>query len=94
MKRSSVVVALLLTVVVVTSAWAQVLPGLGFAVRTGGGAGELGSVGEYSWGGLGGTYFWIDPKEEMIAVWMAQGPGQREHYRRLFKSLVLQAIAD
>jgi CubicO group peptidase (beta-lactamase class C family) len=68
--------------------------GLGFAVRTGGGAGELGSVGEYSWGGFGGTYFWIDPKEEMIAVWMAQGPGQREHYRRLFKSLVLQAIAD
>ena len=31
-------------------------------------------------GGLGGTYFWIDPKEEMIAVWI--------------KSLVLQAIAD
>jgi hypothetical protein len=45
-------------------------------------------------GGLDGTYFWIDPKEEMIAMWMAQGPGQREHYRRLFKSFVLQAIAD
>ena len=68
--------------------------GLGFAVRTGGGAGELGSVGEHYWSGFGGTYFWIDPKEEMIAVWMAQGPGQREYYRRLFKSLVLQAIVD
>ena len=68
--------------------------GLGFAVRTGGGTGDLGSVGEYGWGGFGGTSFWIDPKEEMIAVWMAQGPGQREYYRRVFKSLVLQAIAD
>lgn len=68
--------------------------GLGFAVRTGGGTGDLGSIGEYGWGGFGGTYFWIDPKEEMIAVWMAQGPGQREHYRRLFKSLVLQALVD
>ena len=68
--------------------------GLGFSVRTGGGAGELGSVGELSWGGLGGTYFWIDPKEELVAVWMAQGPGQRDYYRRVFKSLVLQAIVD
>jgi CubicO group peptidase (beta-lactamase class C family) len=68
--------------------------GLGFDVRTGGGAATLGSIGEYSWGGFGGTYFWVDPKEELVAVWMAQGPGQREHYRRVFKSLVLQAIAD
>jgi CubicO group peptidase (beta-lactamase class C family) len=68
--------------------------GLGFSVRTGGGAGELGSIGEFWWAGLGGTYFWIDPKEELVAVWMAQGPGQREYYRRVFKSLVLQAIVD
>ena len=68
--------------------------GLGFDVRTGGGGAVLGSIGEYSWGGLGGTYFWVDPKEELVAVWMAQGPGQRDHYRRVFKALVLQAIAD
>jgi CubicO group peptidase (beta-lactamase class C family) len=68
--------------------------GLGFDVRTGGGAAMLGSIGEYSWAGFGGTNFWVDPKEELIAVWLAQGPGQRDHYKRVFKSLVLQAIAD
>lgn len=69
--------------------------GLGFAVRKDAGvADEPGSVGEYYWAGFGGTFFWIDPKEELIAIWMAQGPGQRDHYRRIFKNLVLQAVVD
>ncbi len=68
--------------------------GLGFAVRTGGGAGSLGSTGEYNWGGFGGTYFWIDPKEQLVAIWMAMGPGQRTYYREIVKSLVVQATAD
>lgn len=69
--------------------------GLGFAVRKDAGVvTEPGSVGEYFWGGFGGTYFWIDPKEELIAIWMAQGPGQRDYYRRVFKNFVLQAVVD
>ncbi len=69
--------------------------GLGFAVRKEIGlAGEPGSVGEYNWGGLGGTFFWIDPKEELLAIWMAQGPGQRTHYRGVFKNLVMQALVE
>jgi CubicO group peptidase (beta-lactamase class C family) len=69
--------------------------GPGFAVRrTSGGATELGSAGEYNWGGFGGTYFWVDPKEELVAVWMAQGPGQRPYYRQVIKSLVMQALVD
>jgi CubicO group peptidase (beta-lactamase class C family) len=69
--------------------------GLGFAVRRpAGGAGELGSTGEYNWGGFGGTYFWVDPREELVAVWMAQGPGQRPYYRQVIKSLVMQALID
>jgi CubicO group peptidase (beta-lactamase class C family) len=67
--------------------------GLGFAVRTADGiAGQAGSVGEYNWGGYGGTYFWVDPREDMFAIWMAQGPGQRDHYRGVFKNLVMQAL--
>lgn len=67
--------------------------GLGFAVRLGSGeASNAGSAGDYSWGGLAGTYFWNDPKENMTAIWMMQGPYQREYYRNLFKNLVYGAF--
>ena len=47
--------------------------GLGFAVAMNqGDIGELGSVGEYNWGGAAGTRFWIDPAEELIGVFMVQ----------------------
>jgi CubicO group peptidase (beta-lactamase class C family) len=69
--------------------------GLGFAVRKELGlASEPGSVGEYNWGGLGGTFFWVDPKEELVGIWMAQGPGQRTYYRGVFKNLVMQALVE
>jgi CubicO group peptidase (beta-lactamase class C family) len=49
--------------------------GLGFAVRAEPGASAVeGSVGEMSWGGAGGTYFWLDPKESMLVVVMMQAP--------------------
>jgi CubicO group peptidase (beta-lactamase class C family) len=39
--------------------------------------------------------FWVDPKEELVAVFLANTPGPvRRHYRELVKSLVLQAIVD
>ena len=67
--------------------------GLGFAVRVASGeAGTDGSVGDANWGGLGGTYFWIDPKEKMAVVWMAQGPGQRGYYRQLVRNRVYGAL--
>jgi CubicO group peptidase (beta-lactamase class C family) len=70
--------------------------GLGFAVRTGSGMSTLpGSVGEFMWGGYGGTFFWVDPKEEIVAVYMSQAPGpSRQYYRRLFKQLVYQALVE
>src|SRR2546425_5761475 len=68
--------------------------GLGFAVRQGAGvAATPGSAGEYMWAGFGGTYFWIDPKEELVGVLMTQAPSpERSYYRKLFKQLVYQAI--
>lgn len=70
--------------------------GLGFAVRQGAGvAGVPGSAGEFMWGGFAGTYFWIDPKEQLVAVYMTQAPSPiRAYYRRLFKALVYSAILD
>jgi len=70
--------------------------GLGFMVRQGPGvAGVPGSAGEFMWGGALGTFFWVDPKEELVAVYMTQAGGPtRQFYRRLIKDLVYQAIAD
>jgi CubicO group peptidase (beta-lactamase class C family) len=68
--------------------------GLGFMVRQGPGlAGVPGSEGEYMWAGAGGTFFWIDPKEQLAVVYMAQTPGAiRPYYRRMIKALVAQAL--
>ncbi len=70
--------------------------GLGFAVRQGPGvAGVPGSAGEFMWAGYAGTYFWVDPKEEIVGIYMTQAPSPiRAYYRKLFKQLVYQAIAD
>ena len=47
--------------------------GLGFEVRTRVGDSAIaGSVGEYGWAGNAGTLFWIDPKEQLIAIYMVQ----------------------
>ena len=67
--------------------------GLGFAVRTEPGRSPVpGSVGEFFWGGVTGTYFWIDPREQMIAVLMLAAPDQRLHYRYLTRQLVYAAL--
>src|SRR5712664_729116 len=56
----------------------------------------IGSAGEYRWGGAAGTAFLIDPKEQMVVVFMTQNqPGAPRRYdRELFQQLVYQAIVD
>ena len=67
--------------------------GLGFAVRTQDGmAPYAGSVGQFFWSGMAGTFFWIDPKEDLFAIFMSQGPGQREYFRTLVRSMVYAAV--
>lgn len=70
--------------------------GLTFAVNLGPGKnGGIGSEGEYYWGGAAGTRFWIDPKEEMIGVFMVQIlPHTGLTYGSEFKQLAYQAISD
>ena len=71
--------------------------GLGFAVRKETGLSWVtGSAGEYRWGGAAGTAFWVDPKEQMVVVWMTQGqPGPRRgEDRDLFRQLVQAALVD
>ena len=67
--------------------------GLGVAVRTQPGINPLpGSVGNYYWGGALGTYFWIDPREEVVAILLTQAPEDRLRYRYLIQQMVYQAM--
>jgi CubicO group peptidase (beta-lactamase class C family) len=68
--------------------------GLGLAVRREAGMGQTpGTAGEFFWGGVAGTYFWVAPKEELYAVMMVQAPRQRDYFRQLFRTLVYSALA-
>ncbi len=53
-----------------------------------------GSVGEYYWAGYAGTYFWVDPKEELIGVYMMQSVRQLLPFATSFKTLVVQSIVE
>ncbi len=67
--------------------------GLDFAVVEDAGlAGEAGSDGEYNWGGAAGTRFWIDPKEDVIGIFMVQSIPHRTTLAQHFKALVYQAM--
>ncbi len=69
--------------------------GLGFAVRLEYGQSTWpGSVGGFYWGGYAGTYFWIDPEENLCVSYMSQEPARRQHYRVLFRDLVYQAVIE
>jgi CubicO group peptidase (beta-lactamase class C family) len=68
--------------------------GLGFAVRREAGMGQTpGTAGEFFWGGVAGTYFWVAPKEELYAIMLVQAPRQRDYFRQLFRTLVYGALA-
>jgi CubicO group peptidase (beta-lactamase class C family) len=72
--------------------------GLGVMVQTEGAAYRgLGSVGKNGWGGAAGTWYWVDPKEDLVAVLMIQRMtfgGPPIAISRDFETAVYQAIAD
>jgi CubicO group peptidase (beta-lactamase class C family) len=69
--------------------------GLGFAVRTARGvANPPGSVGELKWDGALGTYFWIDPKEDMFVILMMQTPTHAERIKPMLKRAIYDAFEN
>ncbi len=69
--------------------------GLGFGTRVESGQSEWpGTPGEFYWGGYAGTYFWVDPREDLVPVMMSQEPVRRPHLRSLLRNLVYQAIIE
>jgi CubicO group peptidase (beta-lactamase class C family) len=68
--------------------------GLGVAVRQEKGLSAIpGSPGDFFWPGAFTTYWWADPKEQMVVVSMLQAPLGR-HYQETVRSLVYQAIVE
>ena len=68
--------------------------GLGFAVTM-----DLartlvpGTAGDFAWGGMASTYFWIDPREELITIFMTQLiPSATWPIRRELRTLVYSAF--
>jgi CubicO group peptidase (beta-lactamase class C family) len=72
--------------------------GLGVMVQTEqAGTHGLGSIGKHGWGGAAGTWYWVDPKEDLVAVLMIQRMsfgGAPLLISRDFETAVYQAIAD
>lgn len=54
-----------------------------------------GSVGEFAWDGMAGTWFSVDPKEDMVSVFMVQtNPGRHYRFVPLYAQAVYGAIVD
>jgi CubicO group peptidase (beta-lactamase class C family) len=68
--------------------------GLGFSVLEDlGDRGAPGSIGEFGWGGAYGTTYWVDPKEDLVVVYMKQLiPTNNLDDQNKLRTLVYQAI--
>ena len=54
-----------------------------------------GSAGEYAWGGAATTSFWIDPAEELIAIFLTQVlPSTAYPIRRELRTMIYAAITE
>jgi len=76
------------------------LEGYGFGLtvavrRNAGGSAYMGRPGAFGWSGVFGTFFWVDPVEELAVVLMSHVPGElRRRYRIIVNMLAYQALED
>jgi CubicO group peptidase (beta-lactamase class C family) len=69
--------------------------GLGFATTLDSVAAGGFGAGDFFWGGLASTIFWVDPKEDMIVIFMTQLiPSATFNFRGQLKNIIYSAIAD
>jgi hypothetical protein len=68
--------------------------GLGFALRNSAAGSQVpGSLGSFTWSGIWGTYFWVDPAEQLIALQLIQvAPGRGGPFIRAFRNLTYGAF--
>jgi CubicO group peptidase (beta-lactamase class C family) len=70
--------------------------GLGFSVvKDLGARGQMGSVGEFGWGGAYHSTYWVDPREQLVVVYLTQlNPAMEIDDFGKVRSLVYQSIVD
>jgi CubicO group peptidase (beta-lactamase class C family) len=57
-------------------------------------SGVLGSVGEFGWAGAAKTYYWVDPKEELVGILMSQSMMSFDLPDMALRVLAYQALVD
>jgi CubicO group peptidase (beta-lactamase class C family) len=69
--------------------------GLGFATTLNEAAAGTFGAGDFFWGGMASTLFWVDPKEELVVIFLTQLiPSSTYDFRGPLKSMVYGAIVD
>jgi CubicO group peptidase (beta-lactamase class C family) len=66
--------------------------GLGFAVRTSPPPGTTWPLGEYRWDGAGGAFYFVDPVDDMFAIFMVHAPTQGGRIQLALKTLMFEAL--
>jgi CubicO group peptidase (beta-lactamase class C family) len=66
--------------------------GLGFAVRTAPPPNTSWPLGEYRWDAAGGSFYFVDPKDDMFGVFMVQAPEQGGRIQLALKTLIYEAM--
>jgi CubicO group peptidase (beta-lactamase class C family) len=66
--------------------------GLGFAVLISAPPNTSWPVGEYRWDGVAGTFFFVDPRDDMLTIFMVQAPSQNGRLQLALKALIYQAL--
>jgi len=69
--------------------------GLGFSVRVQlNDAAPASRIGEYGWGGMASTHFWISPRDEIAVVALTQYIPYSDRAERAIKPIIYEAISD
>jgi CubicO group peptidase (beta-lactamase class C family) len=66
--------------------------GLGFAIRTSPPAGTTWPLGEYRWDGAGGAFYFVDPVDDMFAIFMVHSPTQGGRIQLALKTIMYEAL--
>jgi CubicO group peptidase (beta-lactamase class C family) len=66
--------------------------GLGFAVRTSPPPGTNWPLGEYRWDGAGGSFYFVDPEDDMLVVFMVMAPTQGGRIQLNLKTMMFEAM--
>lgn len=66
--------------------------GLGFAVRTAPPPNTTWPLGEYRWDGAGGAFYFVDPQDDLLAVFMVHAPTQGGRIQLALKTIMFEAL--